>query len=309
MSSDETMTRPLSLWSSLSASLAFAALLGQAFDALPKLVLDEKSLWMTAFLPDVIVLLLLNAIAPLVLRRIAWCQSIARLRAQSTIQFALLCALMIGSLTLLIPLSSKVRAFYAARRDEARIDWHAVKALHLYNIRKYDAAAKELKLAAPASLDERGPVMQAEIDGRIKDAETLVRRFREHEGARRTPAFSELLMVGRAMRLAPQAQGVGAAMTDAQKILDDVIGEYVAGIRSLRNGDVAAAAERIRRSKTICRGFLHQELLLRYAENQNLDRYSAGDRGLIRHYLQTNDDQLIASLRAWPPVRQFAVTQ
>lgn len=306
-SGGDEATRPSvgPVWSSISGLLAFVAALGAAFDALPKLVLDEKQQWMTAFLPDLIVILLLNAVAPLVVRRIDWRQSIVRVRAHSRFQLGILCTLAILTVILLVPVANKARELYRIRYEEASIDWHAVEALHYFGVRQYDAAAKELKLASPTSLGERHAVLHADLEGRFRDAESLVKRSRASRIAGQPPTFSELLMVARAARLAPLTRSVDEAMTEARTILVKALDEYVAGIANIRNGDGTAAAKYIRNSKAICRGLLHQDLLLRYAENQNLATYSAEDRGLIRYYLEREHDALKSDLMAYPPIRQF----
>jgi hypothetical protein len=238
--------------------------------------------------------------------RIEWRQSITGVRTQSKTKFAIICAMAVIALALMVPLSARVQGFYRVRYQRAFVDWHAVRALDHFWSRHYDVAAGELKKVASTSITELRPILKADIDARFKDAETLVMRFRAAQTGGRSPNFGEILMVGRAVRLAPQAPGVKGALADSRKLVEEGVAAYVTGVAKIRKGDVAAAAESLRRSRMICRGLLHQDLLLRYTENQDVAEYNADDRGLINYYLHTPDEKLKTDLLAYPPIRVFA---
>lgn len=285
---------------------ALIAAAGKAFDALPKTILRSNQHWVIEFLPDLFVVLLVLAIAPLITRGIEWRRSIAGLRARSTTWVISFWILTACAVVLLIPLSSQIRRHYQTRYQRAFLDWHAVKALDLFGTRRFDAAARELSKIAETSIPQFREILRTEIGARSKDSETLLRRSGINEEGQRPRAFSELLMVGRASRLTPQRPEVTKAMGDARNTIEEALSSYVSGVTNLRKRDFAAAAEDLRRSRTLCRGMLHQDLLLSYTRNPDLARYEADRRGLLTYYLETPDDQLRAALLAYPPIRQFA---
>jgi hypothetical protein len=299
---------PALFWTFVMSFLAFVAALGKAFEALPKIVLGEPYLWLAEFLPELVVLLVLGAVAPVVTRHahMDWRGTLGQAWTHRKVECAILGALVVAGLGLSGFLFGPVRDLYRIRYQRTSENWPAVRALELVRVRDYEAAQREVRKAPrKGDVGETLAMVEKDIERRLKDAETLVDRFREHKRAERVPTFEEVLMVGRAARLAPRAAHVKEAQTEARKIVEGTLTRYLAGIERLKRGDPAGAAEELGKSRTTCRGFLHQDLLIRHTQNRDLQSHSPEERGLLSYYLNTPRDKLRADLLAYPPIQLF----
>lgn len=294
-------------WATVLSAFALVVLLGNVVDTLPKMVLPEKQMWITHFFLDLLVLLLTIAIAPLVLRAIDVPKSLRALRDRSQSERTVLALGVFAAVVLFGVLALSGARFYEVRYQYALIDWHAVYAFDAMAHGDYTKALKELKEVAPSTVTrEARERLAAEIDRRLKDAETLLTRSHSLRKSGRSSTFAEILMIGRAARLAPRAPHVQAAVVTCRQILSTAAENYLEGVEHLRQHDYKQAVTNLRASKQACSGLLHQDLLLRYANNQSPSLYTPEERALVAYYLRTPLQKLKADFLAWPPLLAFA---
>jgi hypothetical protein len=295
--------RPLTL---VMGVLAVIGGIGKLFEDLPKLVLNEHQLWITEFLPDLVIVLVLGCLVTLLRpNRIAWIDSLRRARSQTPWQFTFLCVLAVAAAILAGFFWKPLRELYQVRYQRASVDWHEIRALDLMRQHDYEAARREFLKASHKSTDGKLAAVQADVDGRLRDARELISRFESYRKAGKPLTFDQLLMIGRAHRLAPRAAYVTSAMADGQRIVEEALMRYLKGVERIKQGDAAGAAEELRRSRAVCKGLLHQDLLLRFTGNRHLEAYSAEEQGLINYYLKTSMESLRAKALKYPPIRIF----
>lgn len=289
-------------WAFVMGFLGFLAALAKAVESLPKIFLSEHNLWITEFLPDAAVGLFAAGLLILLFGRIDWSESLRRVRLQSRRQFAALCGLAATAVVLVAFLWSPAGEVYKVRYQRSRVDWAAIRAFDHFRLRDYEAAQKELKEASRKGKSEKFSIVEKDVEGRLRDAEIMVERFRQYRKQQRPPTFNELLIASRAARLAPHIVSVKAAMADARKIVDEALAHYVKGVERIREGDTAGAVEALTRNSATCRLFLHQDLLLRHVQKREVNEQ---ERGLIDYYTETPIEQVKRDLMEYPPIRLF----
>lgn len=297
-------------WAYAMGFLAFIVAVGNFFEALPKVFLSEHQLWFTEFLPDLAVALVAVGLLPAVLgpARVDWRESLRKVASQRKLGVAGLCALALVAVILAAVLASPVGELYKVRHQRTFVDWHAVRALDLVRTKDFEGAKQQLQKATRKTNPEKLAMVENDIAGRLTDAQTYIKRFRDHKVQARSPTFDDVLLVGRAAQIAPQVADVKVAMSEARKIIEEAKNPYLRGIERIKQGNAAGAVDELRRSKTACQGLLHQDLLIRYARDPHSKSFTADERAMIDYYLKTPSETLRKNVLEYPPIRLFGVS-
>ena len=294
-------------WAALMSFLAFVAALSRAIEALQKVFPGDKRQLITEFLPDLAIVLLLLALIPLIFQKngIDWWDSVKRIGKKSKFKLTLLILLTLSMIALVGFLWSPIQYFYVVRYQRTLMDWHAIQAIDQLRVKNYESALKELRGVSEWEYQISVPEIEEDIKGRLKDADTLVRRFNEHKKSGRAPSFEEILMIGRAARLASRSPNVSAAIRDGRAILEKALAEYQKAIYFLQNNDFTSATVSLKQSQATCRGLLDQELLIRYITKPDLTKFNDDERDKISYYLKTLPSDLEDNLLNYPPFAIF----
>jgi hypothetical protein len=299
------------IWAVITGSLAFIAALSKALDAVPRVFLERRYLWIGHFLPDFLVISIIFGLLPWFLaeRHITITGSIAHLvRTQKGFQRYAILALVFVVLALLQPLWGAAKLFYDARYQSAQMDWHFIEAKVAMRSRRYDQARRQLVLQGHhLYFDEFGksfeayiPVMRAEMDHRTGDAVKLIERFSERVQSGPL-VFDELLLVERAAALDPTAPGLREAFTRARDIVGTTLSAYLNGVEMLQQKQFGRAQQDFGEVRRKCKNILHAEVLSRFASNPD-GTFDQAESPTIQYYIHTTRSEIERMIREQPEI-------
>jgi hypothetical protein len=294
------------IFAAIMGVFAFIAALGKAFEAIPKIALDEKQRWLAEFLPDAVVVLVVIGVIPLIIEtlHVDWRGSFQRIRLGGVRPILLIGVQVVAVLIAVIFLNNPLTDFYRVRYERAHLDWHLIREKDLVRIGDYDHALAEFKKRG-ASEAENGSQQQLEdMRLRLVDAGNLVNRFNQIRQTNRI-TLEELLMCQRAAVLAPRSPQVQKALEEGRSIALRAGEAYLRGVALMRQKNLRAAADEFVASIRACSRLLHQDTLVKFCQTGDASRLTEVEQSAVQYYLNAPEKELAREVWDYPALAYF----
>ncbi len=311
------MSRGLAAVAALTALVA--GVMG-LLDVLPQLQTSHEYAWRLAFLPDLVTIAGLVAIAATLLGT-KWLVHVvggyrdAIVRGAPAARAVVLC---LSAAVVVVPLvaARDVIRFYRCRMFIAKFDWHYSRGLEALRRRDWRMALQEFQLQRdrfgylPPETKRLRDAAVDEIRWRLEDVNSYLRRFDSALG-RGLLSMDDVLVIQRAACVDAKDPRVRAAATVAAQLVESGIAACCEAVSEIQAGRLSAAAALLSSGtpRTPRVRVCHEVVLHRYCRLGGPTLLSEDERALIEYYSRTPVGDLERVLRDDPRVRAVRATR